>query len=136
MDVTDPYFSVRAVLDKFPTDDSVKESMEQRDIDYHQIHVNILHTVGELNCLKPSYSGQVNTNLAEKETLLTTLYSIERDTKRKRLYLKEREIELEDLQHLSEAERKILDEHRKQFELLKSIEAKKKDSTGDAADDH
>ncbi|VIO99696.1 CG8090-PA, putative [Brugia malayi] len=109
--------------------------MEQRDIDYHQIHVNILHTVGELNCLKPSYNGQVNTNLAEKETLLTTLYSIERDTKKKRLYLKEKEIELEDLQHLTETERKILDEHKKQFELLKSIKAKK-DSIGDTADDH
>ncbi|EFO26081.1 hypothetical protein LOAG_02393 [Loa loa] len=128
MDTTDPYSAVRVVLGKFPTDENAKDSMEQRDMEAQRIHVQILNIVEQLNSLKPSYNGQMNANATEKDCLLATLHTLERDTERKRLYLKEKEIELEDLQQLSEVRRDIADEQKRQFELIKTFEAENKES--------
>uniref|UniRef100_A0A0R3S1C9 J domain-containing protein n=1 Tax=Elaeophora elaphi TaxID=1147741 RepID=A0A0R3S1C9_9BILA len=137
MDSTDPYSAVRAVLDKFPTDENAKNSMEQRDMKAQQMHVNIMNTVEQLNSLKSSYNGLMNANRADKEHLLVTLYAMEIDTGRRKLDLKEKEVELEDLQQLSEMRRNIVGEQRKQFELLKISQATNKESwIGNTADDH
>ncbi|CAG9536184.1 unnamed protein product [Cercopithifilaria johnstoni] len=137
MDTTDPYSAVRAVLDKFPSDESAKDSMEQRDMKTQRMHVNIVNTVEQLNNLKSSYSGQMNANRAEKEHLLLTLYAMEMDTKRRKLDLKKKEAELEDLQQLSEMRRSIVGEQRRQFELLKIAEVANKESwVGDTTNDH
>ncbi|KAL3991162.1 hypothetical protein ACH3XW_34750 [Acanthocheilonema viteae] len=137
MDTTDPYSAVRAILCKFPTDENAKDSMEQRDIKAQRMHVNILNIVEQLNSLKSSYSGQMNANRAEKEHLLLTLHGMETDTERRKLDLKEKEVELEDLQQLSEMRRNIVGEQKKQFELLKIAEETSKENwVGDTTDGH
>uniref|UniRef100_A0A8R1XQR2 Uncharacterized protein n=1 Tax=Onchocerca volvulus TaxID=6282 RepID=A0A8R1XQR2_ONCVO len=128
MDMSDPYSVVRAILDKFPTDENAKDSMEQRDMTAQRIHTNILNSIEQMNNLKPFYNEKLNANITEKERLLNTLHTLERDIGRRKLALKEEEVELEDLQQLSEMRRDFAKEQRKQFELLKIAEVANKES--------
>uniref|UniRef100_A0A915PHC8 Uncharacterized protein n=1 Tax=Setaria digitata TaxID=48799 RepID=A0A915PHC8_9BILA len=124
MDTIDPYSTVRAVLDKFPTDEDAKNLIDRRDILAQRIHIDIIAVVEQLNNLKPYYSGQIDANVAETERLLVTLNALEKDIERRKLCLKEKEIELEDLQQLSEVQRGTIDEQKKQLELVKIAEMK------------
>ncbi|VDK80192.1 unnamed protein product [Litomosoides sigmodontis] len=82
--------------------------MEQRDMKAQRMHVNIVNSVEQLNSLKSSYN----------------------DTERRKLDLKAKEVELEDLQQFSEMRRNIINEQIIQFELLKIAEVANKEKLG------
>ncbi|KAM3727490.1 Kinesin-like protein [Dirofilaria immitis] len=137
MELANPNSAIRTVLNKFPTDENAKDSMEKRDMAAQQIHINIVNIIEQMNNLKPFYNEQLNANVAEKEHLSIALHELETDIGKRKSYLKEEEVELEDLQQCSEIQRNIAKEQKRQLELLKIAEMANKESwIGNITDRH